>query len=118
MTKKNASEKKHPDKRAYPRISVNMWVREERSDYYFLYKATDISEGGLFLEKKIDSPNPQVRSMFKFTLPKSSRLIEAEGGVVYTATSKQGNRVGSGVRFDQMSNHDRKLILKFIRQAQ
>jgi hypothetical protein len=55
MIKKKAL--KQSERRVHRRIDVNMWVREERHDYYYLYKATDISEGGLFLEKKIDSPN-------------------------------------------------------------
>lgn len=93
-----------------------MWVREEREDYYFLYKATDISEGGLFLEKKIESPHSIVRSTFKFTLPKSSRLIAADGVVVFTNTSTKNSRPGSGVKFLHMSNQDKKLIMKFLRQ--
>jgi len=45
--------KKQSERRGARRIPINIWVREERQDYYFLYKATDISEGGMFLEKKI-----------------------------------------------------------------
>ena len=113
MSKK---ESKHAERRSSKRISVNMWVREEQGDYYFLYKAADIGEGGLFLEKKIEKPHSQVRSTFKFTLPKSSRLISAEGIVAYTQTSTENSRVGSGIRFICLNNQDKKLLTKFIRQ--
>lgn len=114
MTTKKMS--KQPERRANRRIQVNMWVREEREDYYFLYKATDISEGGLFLEKKIERPNCLARSTFKFTLPKSSRLISVDGTVAFTTTSSQNARSGSGIRFIEMTNQDKKLIHKFLRQ--
>ena len=107
---------KRPERRSYRRISVNMWVREEKDDYYFLYKATDISEGGFFLEKKIENPNSQMRSTFKFTLPKSSRLISVDGIVAFTTTSASGHQPGSGVKFLNVTNQDRKLITKFLRQ--
>ena len=107
------------ERRQARRVEVNMWVREERSDYYYLFKATDISEGGLFLEKKIDVPNATAQSVFKFTLPKSSRLISAYGVVAFTSTSSSSQRslkIGSGIKFLSISNQDKKLISKFLRQ--
>ena len=115
MAKKKAA-KSAQERRQAKRVPVNMWVREERADYYFLYKATDISEGGIFLEKKIETPSSKVISTFKFTLPKSSRLITADGLVMFTNTSTQNDKVGSGVKFIQISNADKKLLTKFIRQ--
>ena len=105
------------ERRQARRVEVNMWVREERDDYYYLYKATDISEGGLFLEKKIEPPNFPIQSIFKFTLPKSSRLISAQGVVAFTSTpSEASSKVGSGIKFITISNQDKKLISKFLRQ--
>lgn len=114
MEKKQVS--KFPERRLSKRTVVNMWVREERDDYYFLYKALDLSEGGLFLEKKIERPNCVTRSTFKFTLPKSSRLIAVDGVVAFTTTMECGGKVGSGIKFIDISNQDRKLIIKFLRQ--
>lgn len=116
MATKNVS-KKHSERRIARRVPINIWVREERQDYYFLYKATDISEGGMFLEKKIEIPHSIVRSTFKFTLPKSSRLITVEGEVAFTAVSATSLRSGSGIKFMAVSNQDKKLITKFIHQA-
>ncbi len=116
MATKIAS-KKQSERRLARRIPINIWVREERQDYYFLYKATDISEGGMFLEKKIENPNCTVRSTFKFTLPKSSRLITVEGQIVFTSTSSTSPRSGSGIKFVGVSNQDKKLITKFIHQS-
>ena len=116
MATKNVS-KKQPERRIATRIPINIWVREERQDYYFLYKATDISEGGMFLEKKIEAPHSTVRSTFKFTLPKSSRLITVEGQVAFTAVSATSPRSGSGIKFVGVSNQDKKLITKFIHQS-
>lgn len=114
MGKKKVAKK--AERRNSRRVAVNMWVREEREDYYFLYKATDISHGGFFLEKKIESPSHQIKSTFKFTLPKSSRLISVDGVVVFSKTSREGQHPGSGVKFLQMTNQDRKLITKFLDQ--
>ena len=116
MATKTASRKKS-ERRLGRRIPINIWVREERQDYYFLYKATDISAGGMFLEKKIENPNCMVRSTFKFTLPKSSRLITVEGEVVFTAVTTTNPRSGSGILFINVSNQDKKLINKFIHQS-
>lgn len=116
MAAKNTS-KKQAERRFTRRIPINIWVREERQDYYFLFKATDISEGGMFLEKKIEAPHSTVRSTFKFTLPKSSRLITVEGEVAFTAVSAISPRSGSGIRFISVSNQDKKLITKFVHQS-
>lgn len=102
------------ERRTHHRILVNIWVREERSDFYYLYKATDISEGGMFLEKKMEVPDCKALSTFKFTLPKSSRLITAEGMVVFSNTSNKSNRPGSGVKFTHISHQDKKLITKYV----
>lgn len=108
---------KLPERRVYRRALVNMWVREEIGDYYFLYKAIDISEGGIFLEKKIAKPNDQTFSVLKFTLPKSSRLITVGGTVAFTHPSTELRPSGSGVRFVNLSLQDKKLISKYISQA-
>ncbi len=110
------STSKQPERRVHKRVPINIWVREERGNYYFLFKATDISESGMFLEKKIDNPSPEAQSMFKFTLPKSSRLISVVGNTVFSNTSTQGTRPGSGVRFLNVNNQDKKLLLKYINQ--
>lgn len=94
-----------------------MWVREEIGDYHFLYKAGDISEGGIFLEKKIAKPNDRTHSVLKFTLPKSSRLITVSGTVTFTNISTELRIGGSGVRFIDLSLQDKKLISKYINQG-
>jgi hypothetical protein len=94
-----------------------MWVREEYGDYYFLYKAGDISEGGVFLERKIAKPNDKTCSTLKFTLPKSSRLITVNGVVAFTNTPTESRPSGSGVKFISLSAQDRKLISKYISQS-
>lgn len=108
---------KQSDRRSSKRVSINIWVREERDDYYFLYKATDISDGGIFLEKKIEAPNTTPRSTFKFTLPKSSRLICVDGDSVFTHTSTTSPRPGTGIKFVNLTNQDRKLLTKYLSQA-
>lgn len=113
-TSKTTAPKGFTERRTHNRIPINIWVREERSDYYYLFKATDISEGGLFLEKKIDVPDSNVISTFKFTLPKSSRLITAQGIVIFSNTPTQSGRLGSGIKFVNLSNQDKKLIIKFL----
>ena len=115
MATKSAS-KKDSERRVHRRVPVNIWVREERGDYYFLYKATDISEGGIFLEKKIESPTCKDFSTLKFTLPKSSRLICVSGNVVFSNTTSSHPRSGSGLKFSNLTLQDKKLILKYIQQ--
>lgn len=107
---------KASERRVHKRVPINIWVREERGNYYFLYKATDISEMGMFLEKKIDNPCPEAQSLFKFTLPKSSRLITVVGNTIFSNTSSMGSRPGSGIRFLNVNNQDKKLLVKYINQ--
>ena len=113
---KKESAKKESDRRIFRRVPVNIWVREEKGDYYFLYKATDISEGGIFLEKKIESPSCKDRSILKFTLPKSTRLICVQSDIIFSNTTTTQPRAGSGLKFVNLSTQDKKLITKYIQQ--
>ena len=111
-----SSSKKGIERRIFRRVPVNIWVREEKGDYYFLFKATDISEGGIFLEKKIESPSCKDRSTLKFTLPKSSRLICVQSDIIFSNTTTTQPRSGSGLKFVNLTSQDKKLITKYIQQ--
>ena len=41
------------EKRQAKRVSFDGWVKEVSGDYYRLFKAINISEGGIFLSGKI-----------------------------------------------------------------
>jgi len=96
---KKESAKKESDRRIFRRVPVNIWVREEKGDYYFLYKATC-----------------KDRSILKFTLPKSSRLICVQSDIIFSNTTTTQPRAGSGLKFVNLSTQDKKLITKYIQQ--
>lgn len=58
------------ERRGSQRVPVDFWVREERGDFYFLYRCTDISESGMFLAgRRLDRKSLQASGDSKFYIP-------------------------------------------------
>lgn len=104
------SERRKGPRRVFPRMPVSLWAVEDDGQGIYYHHVSDLSTGGLFLEKGLSLPVGS-RMQLEFTLP-TSRSIRAEGVVV---TQREGKLTpGNGIRFDQLSEQDRAAINEWI----
>lgn len=86
-----------------------IWVREENGEYLFSYAAKDLSEEGIFLDKRTVSPSQEPFSKFTFSLPDGSFLRNITGRVV-----REEKRQGAAIQFLNISEDVRMILKKFI----
>src|SRR4051812_4869946 len=78
-------------RREFPRMPVSLWAVEDDGMGIYYHHVSDLSSGGLFLEKGLSLP-VGTRMQLELTLP-TTRSIRAEGVVVSRLDSA---RKGSG----------------------
>lgn len=96
-------------RRSAPRMPVSLWAVEDDGSGIYYHHVSDLSPGGLFLEKGLTLPIGS-RMQLELTLP-TARSIRAEGVVV---TNVQNKTAGNGIRFDKISDADKKAIDDYI----
>jgi hypothetical protein len=89
-----------------------MWVREENGDYFFTYVAANLSEEGLFLQKRLPSPDQEPYSRYTFSLPNGKVFRGLTGRIV--REQKLGAGKGAGVQFLNLPEHVRIALRQFI----
>src|SRR5689334_20365142 len=99
-------ERRKGPRRAAPRMPVSLWAVEDDGSGIYYHHVSDISPGGLFLEKGLTLPIGS-RMQLELTLP-TARSIRAEGVVVRMKSS------GNGIKFDKISDADKKAIDDYI----
>ncbi|MBI2608477.1 MAG: PilZ domain-containing protein [Deltaproteobacteria bacterium] len=106
------------EKRKHLRAPVEMWVKEESEEHYFVHRASNISIGGLFLENKVVVKKNTI-STYLFRLPTSQQLIVVQGKPVYDSISeKKKNRKGTGIKFLDLSPEAKQLIRDYVHAHQ
>ena len=108
----------HEFKRQYPRIDLGARVKYQDAEGNPCDAiASSIGGGGLFIEQF--SPKPAGTPMrLEIDLPASSKLISAEGKVVWVRKNIVDKILypGMGLQFTSISDQDRTEILRFIKQ--
>lgn len=107
-----AADRRKTGRRAAPRMPVSLWAVEDDGSGIYYHHVSDLSPGGLFLEKGLTLPIGS-RMQLELTLP-TARSIRAEGVVV---TNVQNKTSGNGIRFDKISDADRKAIDDYVNLA-
>ena len=96
------------EKRTYDRLQVSLWAVEKSPDAAYYHYITELSAGGVFLEKRLPLPvGSEVELEFK--LP-SGMQIRATGSVVRQADDGKGN----GIKFEKISDEHKKAIEEFL----
>lgn len=96
------------EKRSHDRLEVSLWAVEKSPDAAYYHYITELSPGGMFLEKRLPLPvGSQVELEIK--LP-TGTTIRCTGSVVRQAEDGQGN----GVKFENISDEDKKAIEAFL----
>ena len=104
-----AEDRRKGSRRASPRMPVSLWAVEDDGSGIYYHHVSDLSPGGLFLEKGLTLPVGS-RIELELTLP-TALSIRAEGVVV---TDVRNRTSGNGIRFEKISDADRKAIDDYI----
>lgn len=102
-------DRRKTSRRTAPRMPVSLWAVEDDGSGIYYHHVSDLSPGGLFLEKGLTLPVGS-RMQLELTLP-TARSIRAEGVVVTDVRNKAS---GNGIRFEKISDADRKAIDEYI----
>jgi hypothetical protein len=108
-----AVERRKSPRREFPRMPVSLWAVEDDGMGIYYHHVSDLSPGGLFLEKGLSLPIGS-RMQLELTLP-TARSIHAEGVVVSkleNGSTKKGS--GNGIRFEKLSDGDRAAIDEWL----
>lgn len=98
------------DRRAHPRIAVELWVDERHGAVTYYQHAADLSLGGMFLRGTIPhAPGSSVK--LEFRLPGDDDPLEVRAEVVGQASDEA---LGMHLRFVDLDDTVRARIERFI----
>jgi hypothetical protein len=90
----------------------NLWVKEVNGDYLFAFKVLNISEEGLFLEKKLCASDNEPFSTLSFTLPNGKFLRNLTARIV------RQDKNGSAYEFMNLSEENRLELKRYLVSSQ
>lgn len=86
------------DKRAHPRIPIELRVDYPKLNAFFADYTRNISKGGTFIRTKQPLPKG-TRFVFRLSVPTLNEPILLEGEVAWTRGEGEGGDSGMGIRF-------------------
>jgi uncharacterized protein (TIGR02266 family) len=99
------------DRRQGDRISIQMWVEESGPEGMYFQRASNLSEGGIFLERTVPHPiGTQV--MLEFKLPDQGPTIRVQAQIVNVPTAD--GELGMGLRFIELAPEIAARIRRFV----
>jgi uncharacterized protein (TIGR02266 family) len=100
------------ERRYEPRVTIDLWVEERTDDALYFQRATNLSTGGLFLERTLPhAPGTVVE--IDLRLPGDADALRVKGEVV-AATSRE---LGMGLRFVELTDGVKNRIAEYLRTA-
>jgi uncharacterized protein (TIGR02266 family) len=100
------------ERRNETRVTIDLWVEEHTDDALYFQRATNLSTGGLFLERTLPhAPGTVVE--IDLRLPGDAEPLRVKGEVV-PATSRE---LGMGLRFVDLRDSDKSRISDYLRNA-
>ena len=107
------------DRRAAPRVLVDLEVDYASEDNYLFAYITDISETGIFV-RTVSPEEPGTHLNLRFRPDDASPQIEVEGEVIWVNPFRPGApdnlHPGMGVRFVELDNELRDRLLELVRR--
>jgi uncharacterized protein (TIGR02266 family) len=107
------------DRRAAPRVLVDLEVDYGLEDNYLFAYITDISETGIFV-RTTTPEQPGTRLNLRFSPDNATRPIEVEGEVIWVNPYRPGARdnlhPGMGIRFVELEDDVRDRLLELVRR--
>lgn len=106
------------DKRADPRVEVELDVHYRTVQEFLAAYSRNISGGGIFIRTPQPQPLNQ-KVLLRFTLPGVSRRLEVHGIVVWAnaASTRSSFPSGMGVKFVDVKPEDQQVISDFVNQG-
>lgn len=87
-------------------------VKEINGDYYFSYKARDLSEDGIFLENRFCVSTQEPFSKLSFTLPNGKQIRNITARIV--REDRKGSSKGCAYEFMNLSEDVRMDLKRFL----
>ena len=101
------------DRRTASRIPLDLWVEEEKGNELYFRRTGNVSLGGIYFEQTIPHALG-TRVKLRFSLPGSTRVMEAAGEIVNTPQVKDG--LGMGLRFTEVSPEVLRALGSFLEE--
>ena len=89
----------------------NIWVKEENGDFQYALSAKNLSEDGIFLEKKMLTHDQEAYSKLTFTLPNGKVFRNITARMI---REERKNSSGAAFEFLNLDEHIRIELKKFI----
>jgi uncharacterized protein (TIGR02266 family) len=93
------------------RVPVQMWVEESHDTARYFQHCSNLSEGGIFIEKTIPHP-VGTRVDIEFTLPGELEPIRVQAEIVSALEGEE--KLGMGMKFVDLANDAADRIRRFI----
>lgn len=100
------------DRRTNQRVVVDLWVEEHTEDAMYFQRATNLSLGGVYLDRTLPHP-AGTRVVLELCLPGDATPLRVTGEVV-AATERD---TGMGVKFVGLGIRERARIADFLLRA-
>lgn len=102
-----------PERRASPRVVVDLWIEERTEDALYFQRVTSLSATGLYLDRTLPHP-PGTRVTLDVRLPGDTAPMRLHGEV---CAPRDPRAVGMAVRFTDLALAERARLLEFIARA-
>lgn len=107
------------EKRKHQRLPLKFKVDWKSEGNFLFENATNISEHGIFIETKEPMATGTLINL-QFMLPDSSKKMDVLGKVTWVnpvrKSSDENYNPGMGVRFENLTEVDREIILSLIKR--
>ena len=100
------------ERRSEQRVTIDLWVEEHTDDALYFQRATNLSTGGLFLERTLPHA-PGTLVEIDLRLPGDAHPLRVKGEVVPV----QSREFGMSLRFVELSEGAKSRISEYLRNA-
>ncbi len=104
------------ERRTSPRFGVEFWVEETAGQALYFHRATNLSLGGVFIEKKIPFPVGQELAL-RLELPGSGQKMPVTGRIINNYQDQNDNLKGAGIQFLELDDQARAGITAYLQQV-
>ena len=113
MSQKNSQ--LNNERRKDPRVNVQIWAIEKNKNSSSFHLVSNLSMGGLFLEKKLPFTSGAI---VKLELELEGEIIELHGKTVDNYLNPKTNRSGAGVQFIDMDKKVKARIEEYLKNPE
>ncbi len=101
------------ERRKNLRSNVHIWAKERREDSIYFHLLSNLSSGGLFIEKKLPFPVGSILNL-ELTLVNPEDKIDLKGVIIDNYKDLNSNYRGAGVKIIEMEEKDKERIQNYL----